>query len=345
VSIVSEARIRVELAAIAAHAKAVRTYSSTQGLERVLEIAAELGLTVTLGIWIDKDNARNEREISTALELDHRYPNVTRLVVGNETMFRHEQTAASLAKLINRVKQNSPVPVATADRWKFFLDNPELVDAVDQVFAHILPYGGDMPKESAVDDSIEMYDRLLKAYPAKKIVIGEFGWPSEGYNFERAVASLAHFTSSYRFRVVVPYWQMFGAMFMFMSVQWTVASAALKAALPARQSYFHRTRKGNGAMLRAPFIAKPEALLGALLVVGSITIYATNVYRYIESDLFATVLLIQSLPFLAAVALAWLERLSNRKSAKESYFQQAHVGEALVACKEAAPTIRGDHQG
>jgi glucan 1,3-beta-glucosidase len=156
------------------------------------------------------------------------------------------------------------------------------------------------------------------------------------------LVSLAHFMSSYRFRVVVPYWQMFGAMLMFMSVQWTVASAALKAALPARQSYFYRTRKGDGAILRAPFIAKPEALLGTLLVVGSITIYATNVYRYIESDLFATVLVIQSLPFLAAVVLAWLERLSNPKSAKESYLRQAHVGEALVACKEAAQ-ISGDH--
>jgi exo-beta-1,3-glucanase (GH17 family) len=187
-SSVSEARIRADLAAIGAQTKAVRTYSSTQGLEQVPEIAAELGLTVTLGIWIDKDNARNEREISTALELAHRYPNVTRLVVGNETMFRREQTAAGLAKIINRVKQNSPVPVATADHWKFFLDNPKLVDAVDQVFAHILPYWGGMPKESAVDGSIEIYDRLLKTYPGKKIVIGEFGWPSEGHNFERAKA-------------------------------------------------------------------------------------------------------------------------------------------------------------
>jgi exo-beta-1,3-glucanase (GH17 family)/cellulose synthase/poly-beta-1,6-N-acetylglucosamine synthase-like glycosyltransferase len=187
-SSVPEARIRADLAAIAAQARAVRTYSSTQGLERVPEIAAELGLNVTLGIWIDKNNARNEQEILTALELAHRYPNVTRLVVGNETMFRHEQTAASLAQIIHRVRQNSPVPVATADHWKFFLDNPELVDAVDQVFAHILPYWGGMPKESAVDGSIEIYDRLLKAYPGKKIVIGEFGWPSEGHNFERAVA-------------------------------------------------------------------------------------------------------------------------------------------------------------
>jgi exo-beta-1,3-glucanase (GH17 family)/cellulose synthase/poly-beta-1,6-N-acetylglucosamine synthase-like glycosyltransferase len=184
---VSEARIRVDLTAIAQQAKAIRTYASTEGLEQVPEIAAELGLAVTLGIWIDKDKARNEREIETALDLARRNPNVSRLVVGNETVFRHELTAAELAEIVRRVKQDSPVPVATADNWKTFLDHPELVDAVDQIFAHIIPYWEGLPKKSAVEGSLAIYDRLRAAYPGKKIVIGEFGWPSAGHNFERAV--------------------------------------------------------------------------------------------------------------------------------------------------------------
>ncbi len=81
---VPEARIRADLTAIAGQAKAVRTYASTQGLERVPKIAAKLGLDVTLGAWIDNDNARNEREIASALELARHNPNVKRLVVGNE---------------------------------------------------------------------------------------------------------------------------------------------------------------------------------------------------------------------------------------------------------------------
>jgi exo-beta-1,3-glucanase (GH17 family)/cellulose synthase/poly-beta-1,6-N-acetylglucosamine synthase-like glycosyltransferase len=184
---VTEAQIRADLIVIAAHARSVRTYASTQGLERVPEIAAELGLKVTLGVWIDKDNARNEREIATAIELARRYPNVTRLVVGNETLFRHEHTAAELVQIIRRVKRESPVPVATADHWKMFIDHPELVDAVDQVFAHIIPYWEGMPKEVAVEQSLALYDKLLAAYPGKRIVIGEFGWPSAGHNYESAV--------------------------------------------------------------------------------------------------------------------------------------------------------------
>ena len=184
---VSEAQIRADLTAIAKQAKAIRTYASTRGLEHVPEIAAELGLTVTLGIWIDKDEVRNEREIETALDLARRYPNVTRLVVGNETIFRHEHTAAELAEIVRRVKRDSPVPVATADHWRTFLDNPDLVDAVDQVFAHIIPYWEGLPRKTAVAGSLAIYDRLRAAYPGKKIVIGEFGWPSAGHNFERAV--------------------------------------------------------------------------------------------------------------------------------------------------------------
>ncbi len=184
---VSEAQIRTDLTAIAKQAKAIRTYASTKGLERVPEIAAELGLAVTLGIWIDKNEARNQREIETGLDLARRYPNVTRLVVGNETIFRHEHTATELAEIVRRVKRESPVPVATADHWRTFIDHPELVDAVDQVFAHIIPYWEGLPRKNAVAGSLAIYDRLRAAYPGKKIVIGEYGWPSAGHNFERAV--------------------------------------------------------------------------------------------------------------------------------------------------------------
>jgi hypothetical protein len=60
----------------------------------------------------------------------------------------------------------------------------------------------------------------------------------------------------------------------------------------------------------------PEAVFGALLIAGSIIIYATNFYRFIETDLFAAILLIQSLPFLSAVGLVWLERFGERKLRK-----------------------------
>ena len=184
---VPEARIRADLTAIASQARAVRTYASTQGLERVPQIAAELGLTVTVGAWIGTDNARNEREIASALDLARHNPNVTRMVVGNETVFRHEHSVAELIQIIQRVKRESPVPVATAENWHIFIEHPELGDAVDQIFAHIIPYWDGEPKEIAVDRSLEIYDELQKKFPGKTIVVGELGWPSAGRNYEQSV--------------------------------------------------------------------------------------------------------------------------------------------------------------
>src|ERR1700733_8168215 len=184
---VPEARIRTDLTAIAGQAKAIRTYASTQGLERVPKIAAELGLDVTVGVWIGPDSARNEREIASALDLGRHNPNVKRLVVGNETVFRHEHTAAELVQFVQRVKKESPVPVASAENWRIFIEHPELGNAVDQIFAHIIPYWEGLPKETAVDRSLEIYDQLQAAFPGKTIVVGELGWPSAGRNFEQSM--------------------------------------------------------------------------------------------------------------------------------------------------------------
>src|ERR1700733_3430121 len=184
---VPEARIRTDLTAIARQARAIRTYASTQGLEQVPKIAAELGLNVTLGAWIGTDNARNEREIASALDLARHNPNVKRLVVGNETVFRHEHTAAELVQFVQRVKRESPVPVASAENWRIFIEHPELGNAVDQIFAHIIPYWEGVPKETAVDRSLEIYDQLQAAFPGKTIVVGEYGWPSAGRNFEQSM--------------------------------------------------------------------------------------------------------------------------------------------------------------
>jgi hypothetical protein len=126
--------------------------------------------------------------------------------------------------------------------------------------------------------------------------------------------SVVHFLLAYRMRVAVPIRHMLGAMFVFMSMQWTVARAAFIAALPARAVYFHRTPKGgNKRDGRARFPATAEAVLGSLLTVSAAIVAGTNVHRVLEADLFAAVLLLQSLPFWSAVGVAAFERMAARK--------------------------------
>jgi exo-beta-1,3-glucanase (GH17 family)/cellulose synthase/poly-beta-1,6-N-acetylglucosamine synthase-like glycosyltransferase len=182
----TEEQIRADLRAIAPYARAIRLYSSTGGAELVPPIAAEFGLKVTVGAWIDKDKDRNEREIRSALELASRYSNVNAIVVGNETMLRTETSAEDLIAIIQRVKRSSPVPVTTGENWDAWIDHPELASSVDFITAHILPYWSGNDAAHAVDRTIEIYDQLRRLHPGKRVVIGEFGWPSAGYNFRDA---------------------------------------------------------------------------------------------------------------------------------------------------------------
>src|ERR1700730_10022398 len=122
---VVEAQIRTDIEVIAHQARAIRTYSSTGGLKLVPKIAGELGLDVTLGAWIDKNDDRNEREIASAVSLAKRNPNVKRIVVGNETVWRRERTAGDLARIVRQAKYDSPVPVASAENWTIWIDHPE----------------------------------------------------------------------------------------------------------------------------------------------------------------------------------------------------------------------------
>ena len=72
--------------------------------------------------------------------------------------------------------------MTTAEVWDIWLEHPELVSAVDYLAVHILPYWEGLPCSAAVDHAMKIYQRLRQAYPGKRIVIAEFGWPSAGLN-------------------------------------------------------------------------------------------------------------------------------------------------------------------
>src|SRR5712691_1811044 len=179
-------QIRADLKILSPYTQAIRTYTSTGGGELVPAIAAEFGLKVTLGVWIDKNEARNEREIQAAVALARRYSNINAIVVGNETTLRAEKSIDELIRLVQRVKRQSPVPVTTGEIWTVWIEHPELASAVDFIAAHILPYWDGFTATQAVDKTIEFYTKLRQAHPGKRIVIAEFGWPSAGYNMLKA---------------------------------------------------------------------------------------------------------------------------------------------------------------
>src|SRR5712672_113839 len=180
-------KIRADLKTLAPLTRAIRLYSSTGGGELVPSVANEVGLKVTVGAWIDKNADRNEREILSAIELAKRNGNVNGIVVGNETLYRGEQKIEDLIKLIQRVKGSVNVPVTTGEIWNIWLEHPELASSVDFIAAHILPYWEGFSDKQAVDQALIIYQKLRDAFPGKRIVIAEFGWPSAGYNLKNAM--------------------------------------------------------------------------------------------------------------------------------------------------------------
>ncbi|HEU4806142.1 MAG TPA: glycosyltransferase, partial [Nitrobacter sp.] len=179
-------KIRSDMKALVPLTRAIRLYSSTGGVELVPPIANEFGLKVMVGAWIDKFVQRNEREMLAAIDLAKHNSNVNGIVVGNETIYRGDQKVADLIKLIQRVKGSVNVPVTTGEIWNIWLEHPELASSVDFIAAHILPYWEGFSSKQAVDQALIIYQKLRDAFPGKRIVIAEFGWPSAGYNLRDA---------------------------------------------------------------------------------------------------------------------------------------------------------------
>ncbi|MCC8984835.1 beta-(1-6) glucans synthase [Bradyrhizobium acaciae] len=186
-------QIEQDLADLARVTDCVRTYSIENGLDQVPGVAAKVGLKVMQGIWLSSNRFKNLQQIAIAVRLAKEYPGVvTSLIVGNEVLLRGEMTAADLAGNIRAVKAAAGnLPVTYADVWEYWVKNREIYDAVDFVTIHILPYWEDIPVKAKyaaahVDD---IRKRMAATFPAKEILIGETGWPSQGRMREGALPS------------------------------------------------------------------------------------------------------------------------------------------------------------
>src|SRR5262249_44445129 len=120
------------------------------------------------------------------------------------------------------------------------------------------------------------------------------------------VVSVVHFVALYRRRVPIPAFHAAPAMGAAMAMQCTVARAVANGVVKDHLT-FVRTAKGGVARKRVVFPAFEEAVLGGLLALGAIIVFATNWERVREINLFGCILVVQSLPFLAAAALAAFE--------------------------------------
>ena len=175
-------QIEGDLAAIAGVAQGVRIYSTIDGLDQVPDIAAKLGLNVIAGSWVGDTEERDQSELAEVVQIAKQHRNVRSVLVGNEVLTRAERTPDELIALIQKAKKQVRVPVSTGEIWNIWLEQPKLVRAVDFMAVHILPYWEGVAPEEAVAYTLDKIELLKRTYPGKRIVVTEFGWPSQGYN-------------------------------------------------------------------------------------------------------------------------------------------------------------------
>jgi exo-beta-1,3-glucanase (GH17 family)/cellulose synthase/poly-beta-1,6-N-acetylglucosamine synthase-like glycosyltransferase len=188
----TEDQIEADLKILGRRSRAVRTYTTDDAIGKVPEIAARHHIKVMLGAWVDAREDQNRIEVDRVSELAKRHANVIRVIVGNEVVLRGDVPIEKLTGYLDEVRRKLRQPVSTAEPWHVWLDHPELVEHVDYLAVHMLPYWEGVAAEQAIPYIDDKVARLKKAFPGKPIVLAEVGWPSNGRTRDAAVASEAN---------------------------------------------------------------------------------------------------------------------------------------------------------
>ncbi|MFH2055635.1 MAG: glycosyl hydrolase family 17 protein, partial [bacterium] len=173
--------IAEDLLFISSLTNAIRTYSAADNLEQIPVLCEQQGVDCYPCAWLSTYPCENEKQVSglieiAELELEH----VKALIVGNEVLLRDDLSEAELIAYVNRVKEVTDLPVGSAETWSHWLGHPQLAEAVDLIFVHIYGYWDGVSIDDAADYAFEKWNEVREAYPDKRIVIGETGWPSAG---------------------------------------------------------------------------------------------------------------------------------------------------------------------
>lgn len=175
------------------YTKWIRSFSCTDGNERIPAIAKQHGLKTMVGAWLGKDAAINKREIEKLIELA-REGYVDIAAVGNEVMYRKDLTEAELLEHIYYVKKAIPnIPVGYVDAYYEFAHRPKITEACDVVLANCYPYWEGCHCDYSLLYIKDMYNKAKKAANGKRVIISETGWPSQGTNLHGAQPSAENF--------------------------------------------------------------------------------------------------------------------------------------------------------
>jgi exo-beta-1,3-glucanase (GH17 family)/cellulose synthase/poly-beta-1,6-N-acetylglucosamine synthase-like glycosyltransferase len=185
-------QIESDIALLEGKTNAIRTYTVEETLAEIPRLAEKHGINIALGAWVDADEEKTRNEIRNMLRISVQSRNVVRIIVGNEVLLRGDIPVNKLIDYLEMARTRTDIPVSTAEPPYIWKDHPELVEHVDYITVHLLPYWEGVPLDNAVDFVVNNVNELKQLYPGKPIVIGEVGWPSNGRSIKGADASEAN---------------------------------------------------------------------------------------------------------------------------------------------------------
>jgi exo-beta-1,3-glucanase (GH17 family)/cellulose synthase/poly-beta-1,6-N-acetylglucosamine synthase-like glycosyltransferase len=183
-----------DMAVLAHHTRRIRTYSAADHAE-LPRIAAQHGLEVMLGAWLDDRLDSNQRELAAAVNLARTHKNIRRLIVGNETQLKAKLPPNRLAAYLDQARaalRTTDVKVSTAEPWHVWIERPQLARHVDFIAIHVLPYWAGESISDAVRTTLAQIEQVKMQFPGREVVVAEVGWPSNGAPWGKARATAAN---------------------------------------------------------------------------------------------------------------------------------------------------------
>jgi len=190
----SEAQILEDLEIILNHWNMIRVYGSDKDSERILKVIRKnnLPVKVMLGVWLEdeKENPKrksdNVKETLKAIRLANEYSEIISAInVGNETQVfwsAHKMDIDDLIRYIRTIRNNTSVPVTTADDYNFWNKpvSKSVAAEVDFIVVHIYPLWNGQTLDNSIKWMSNIFFNEIKRYHSDKtIVLGEIGWATK----------------------------------------------------------------------------------------------------------------------------------------------------------------------
>ena len=187
---ISEQQLRTRMQIVAPYTQWIRTFGTTDGLEKAGLVARSLGLKAAIGAWLGRDLASNEQQVTNLINICQA-GQCDLAIVGSEVLLRGDLSEAQLIDYIKRVRQAVPanIPVTTADVYSQFLNHPNVIANIDLVMANFYPYWEGTRVDLAMGSLHARYGDVKAAAGNKQVFVSETGWPSAGDQIGAAVPS------------------------------------------------------------------------------------------------------------------------------------------------------------